>query len=562
MFAKIFYEFKNGISLVLSIMNRIKIFSFLEKNEVWLFGSLVLLNLIPLFAGSFFPTLDGPAHLYNSKLILELIQGAPDVVNQFYQLNELVPNLSGHAIIAVLLKVLPPHVAEKTFLIVYAVSLPLSFRYLLKSTLSANVVFSYFILPFVYSYLFLLGFYNFSISLIFLFLCLGFWLRSSRDKFSFGSFMILSLLSFLTFSSHLVIYGLLVAFFFLQIAITWLRHLANHPVKKRILTGEMLNLVAIVFITNLVPLFFTAVYFFKRPQTGNNYSFISWKERITYFTDFRPLIAFNYELERGYTKLLFFVFAILILAVIALKVKENFKPNRTNLTSQGILLKFTSHSSALAATACIVCILAFFILPDSDGYGGYISVRMAMLFLIFLIYWFATVISKKWIPTICIPVIVYVVVNLNMYYSEVIKSLDPVAQEIVDISEQLEPRSVIMPINASSNWLYGHYSNYLGIKEPMVILENYEANSGYFPVTWNEKRKEVNIPHGKLNKCDMIYPLSDDSNAMSIDYIFILGSFSNLNPDCQKSLSQYGDRYVKVYESSTGVLFRINGLKP
>ena len=45
----------------------------IEKVERWFFLAMTLLNLMPIFVGKFFPTMDGAAHLYNSNLINHLL---------------------------------------------------------------------------------------------------------------------------------------------------------------------------------------------------------------------------------------------------------------------------------------------------------------------------------------------------------------------------------------------------------------------------------------------------------------------------------------------------------
>ena len=539
-------------------MNLSKVFDFIGKHEVWLYYLLVLVNLIPLFVGTYFPTIDGAAHLYNSRLILELIGGSSSAVDQFYQLNELVPNLSGHVLVALFMTVLPPFLAEKLFLVIYAVGLPLSFRYLLKSTPSANVLFSYFILPFVYSYLFLLGFYNFSISLVFMFLAIGYWLKRSSEKISIGSIILLSFLCFLTFTSHLVIYGLLFSFLLAQMATAYIRWFINRREKGRFADVTWLKQLGVLLIANLIPLFFTGLYFFKRPQTGSNYEFISWAERLMYFTDFRPLIAFNYEIELAYTKVLFPLFILLIVLAGLFTVRNYFARNKMKSSRNGFFVKLVNQRSFFPAIICLISFTAFLILPDSDGYGGYISVRMALLFLIFVIYWFAAAIPQKWIAALCTPVIIYVVLGLNIYYSKVINGLNPLAKEIVSISDLIEENSIVIPIDVSNNWLLGHHSNYLGVKKPMVILENYEANSGYFPVKWNTNKAKVNFLREGWSSCSAVYPLTENEDAFQIDYLFVLGTFSSLSQDCQEIISKDQEMFEKVYESETSFLIKLN----
>lgn len=533
-----------------------KLHTFILKNEKKLFYLLVFLNLIPLFTGTFFPTLDGPAHLYNARLILDLISGSSSSVNQFFQLNELVPNLTGHAINAVFLAVLPPHLAEKLFLVLYAIGLPWSFRYLLASSQSTNVIFSFLILPFVYSYLFLLGFYNFSISLIFMFLSIGYWLRLGSNIRSFSAFIILSLLCFLTFSSHLVVYGLSFSFMLAQTGIRFLRSIEFNRERRSFNIIEGLNEVVFLLFANVVPLFFTVAYFIKRPSSKGDYSYISWDEGLSYFTSFRPLIAFNIEIEQQFTKLLFYLFVLLTAIALGIVLKKFFDRKRSNLNQSYLLSGIVNHPSLYALMICFICLMAFLILPDSDGFGGYISIRMALLFLIFMIYLFSTAIPQKWIALLCVPLIIMVIFNLNIYYSKVIRYSNKIATEIVSASDLIEPNSVIMPINVSDNWTFGHISNYLGVTKPMVILENYEANVGYFPVKWNDDKPIVGEYHDTFKYCTPPYPVVEDNNAVLVDYLFVVGSLSGLSEECSNVLLANDTLWEKSYQSENLALFK------
>lgn len=62
-----------------------------------------LVGLLSLVKGDYFPTLDGPAHLYNSHLIQVLLFQENTVVHDFVEFNpELVPNWTGHLLLAIL----------------------------------------------------------------------------------------------------------------------------------------------------------------------------------------------------------------------------------------------------------------------------------------------------------------------------------------------------------------------------------------------------------------------------------------------------------------------------
>ena len=69
----------------------------LIRLEPLFFYLIVLLYLIPVLAFKFFPTVDGPAHLYNSNLIFELWTNTDGPISNYFQFNNTItPNWSGH----------------------------------------------------------------------------------------------------------------------------------------------------------------------------------------------------------------------------------------------------------------------------------------------------------------------------------------------------------------------------------------------------------------------------------------------------------------------------------
>ena len=97
----------------------VKLFARASKHERWFFLAVTILNLFPIFISKFFPTLDGPSHLYNSNLIVNLLFNS-EGLSSFFALNpELVPNWSGHFILAAFNSIMPAFVAEKILLLVY-----------------------------------------------------------------------------------------------------------------------------------------------------------------------------------------------------------------------------------------------------------------------------------------------------------------------------------------------------------------------------------------------------------------------------------------------------------
>ncbi|GCD77529.1 hypothetical protein JCM31826_10110 [Thermaurantimonas aggregans] len=117
--------------------------------------------------------MDGPAHLYNANIIAHLLR-ENESLSEFYMINKFwIPNWTSHAFLAVLHFIMPAWLAEKILISLYVIGMALSFRFLIKQINTKSVALSIMIFPFMYSFLFHLGFYNFSISFIIFFFTKG-----------------------------------------------------------------------------------------------------------------------------------------------------------------------------------------------------------------------------------------------------------------------------------------------------------------------------------------------------------------------------------------------------
>jgi hypothetical protein len=513
----------------------------------------MLLNLIPVCAGSFFPSLDGPAHLYNSNLINSLLFCKSEVMHSYFVLNpELIPNWTGHFILSVFNFFLPAFIAEKVFVITYLIALPISFRALIKTTSPNNYLLSYFIFPFTYSYLFFLGFYNFSIALIFLFVTLNFWMRNQHSKPTLYKSIILFVLFLSTYFSHVFVFAILLLVIGIQIGFY---SIISYTTEKKELTKRTLikNLI-LFFSCSIIPLLLLVNYFYKREMGVD--AFVEKSELFSWIKNIRPLIAFNFEKEEMYSIGLFYL--LFSITAILIYTRVGSFSNIKNIFS---FIKHMKHSDIWLISAIIMLFL-YFNLPDSDGQAGYVSIRLCLLFYLFLILWVSTQNISKWFSIVTILIILYNNFNLNAYYYSVTKELNKIAEECHSVSNFIKPNSIVLPINKSDSWLYSHYSNYLGIDKPMVILENYEASTGYFPIKWNEN----DLPNTIENEKNFFGCLNWKNNINNqkrkqIDYVFILGEIDSTKNSCDSTINfVLTKNYKQVFKGNFSSLYKKTSL--
>jgi len=533
-------------------------FEKIDKVENWIFLSITILNLIPIFVGKFFPTMDGAAHLYNSNLINNLLFESK--LNDFFIFNpEPVPNWTSHLFLSILNKFTPAFIAEKVFLILYFIGLPYAFRRLVKVINSKNIFFSYLIFPFTYSFMFMLGFYNFSIAIIFMFITLQYWIKY-EDNFSIKRKIIFFLFIILTYFSHILVFAITLLLIGLNVFFKNVVQAINSPNSLNKCMINAIKKTKTLIIISFIPLLLLFYYFYSRPSTGNNV-FLKPQELIDWLKNIRSIIIYNISIEEVYTKKIFYSIIILLLAAFYNRINaigsqfHSFSKRKLYSTIKGNL-----YISDLWIFAAIIILIMYFVLPDSNGSAGFLSARLGFLFFILLIIWLSAQKYPKWLIILSVIVVLYCNFKLVKYYASAIKTLNKIAVNCNEASLQIEPNSIVLPLNYSDNWLVGHFSNYLGIDKPMIILENYECGTGYFPLKWN-KNIMPNILLGNLSSNEfpcVFWESNMENTKVKIDYVFVLGTFEKISDSCNLNIKNVVlDNYNLIYSNNNCQLYKI-----
>jgi hypothetical protein len=528
----IFYFFKNKITYLSKLVK-----------EQWLFYVLVILNLVPAFYRKILPSMDGGAHLYNSQLIQTLIFDSSSIVHQFYKLNpEIVPNWTGHFILSFFNYFFPAFIAEKVLLTAYLIAFPLAFRALIKTLSPQNVWLSYFVFLFTYHFLFLLGFYNYSIALVLMLVGLNYWIKNCTQTITITKFLTLFFILCVTYLSHIFVFAFLLFVMCVYLLVKTFSLDPSFAIRK---IKFFVQKSFILFTAAIVPLIFLFFYFYNRPSTGM--SFYETPQTLwTWILDIRPWIVYDYHREAILNRVIGGALVLMFLNLLVLRI-----------------IKFTKYKEPILKAndflflVAILALLLFFVLPDSDGAAGFVSVRFCYLFFLFFFFALSTTVYPKWIKIMVLAILLPVIIVHNFGFNKTIKSQYKIVQSIVKASRFIPENAVVLPLNFSKNWLAGNYDNYLGIDKPMVILHNYEASTGYFPVHWN-REKMPNTLLGNQNsipKClDWIGEKAHASYV--IDYVFILVDYIDEELKCKETIEKsvrqnyrllYSDEYCHLY---------------
>jgi hypothetical protein len=476
-----------------------------EKVEGKVFLFLLILNILPVIGFKYFPTLDGPAHLYNANLIRQLMLDGTVTLKQFYQFNsEIIPNWTAHFILSMSGFVLPPFLAEKVVTLFIIAGLPLAFRKLIKTIAPENILLSYMIFPFSYSFFTFLGFQNFLIAVVLMFYGLAFWFKNKENLLSVKNWLILFFLFMLIWFSHVFVFGITIFIFGIDTLFSL----------KKLKLPVFFKKVLFLISATLLPIGGLLFYFYNRSDFHPKYLEASLLLENIFSVGI--LRVFVVSTESPYTQTIGIVFLVLMLAILINVVKQK-------ISLSGIKDYLRSNSGTfLIITLCLLALV--FIVPDSDGYAGYVSLRLIFLFFLFLIVWISLHQMFNGLKTIGVVVVIVAHLSLNVYYMDKIASFNSYIADIEFLSQKIEEDKIVWPVNFFDNWFLIHFSNYLGIEKPVTIMENYEAGTGYFPIVWNKKNApEVVLMNFSESDCISSWKISN-SKTVETDYVFVQGS--------------------------------------
>jgi hypothetical protein len=489
----------------------------------------IAMNLAPIFGTNFFPTLDGPAHLYNANLIKEFWFGNSIFLEKYFSQNSnLVPNWTGHFILVFFKTFLTAAKAEKGLLLIYFISLPLAFRSLIKVVSPSNLGMSYFIFPFLYSSVFAMGFYNFSLALPLLLFTLSFWIKSENKLSSKRNIVVLFILFIATYFSHLFVFVLLLLLIGLKISQQVIFGLLKKGKNNKLVMHEGLTKAGWLMISAIVPIVLLAFYFVNRVPSGNN-EYLSYQDLWNAILNLDALIAYDRNVEQAFTRKIFYIFlGMLLLALGQWVYNALIKKKKSKI-----------ESSTFWGIATISVLALYFIMPDSDETAGYVSSRLGLIFFLIFAVWLGTQNINKFVIAFSVVCILFFNYKLINYHRSQTLILNDIAVECYQASQLVQANKVVLPIDNTNHWLLTHFSNYLGVEKPLVILENYEAYTGYFPINWNETQFP-NIFLGKKASLDfpcLYWKSNEKGKKKQADYIFVLGNSENKEDDCVKDLS-------------------------
>ena len=514
------------------------------RPEPLLFGFLLAVHLLPVWFFEYIPTQDGPAHLSLTNLLRFYDRPEGAFLREYFLPNrEAIPNWFIFLVLGKLLAFLPVPVAEKVLVSAYVVLLPVSVRYALtaldgtgRSRFLALLAF-----PFVYSFLFWMGFYNFCFSLAAFFFSVGFWLRRP-DRPGPARTAGLALLVLWVYFCHPVTLVVTVAALGTLVAWRVLLDRGSEPLGR-----SLRRWLAAPILACLPALLFLATFVGTRMRGVGDREF-AIQAKIDSLNHLVSLVALDCGAETG-TTLLAWLFVFLAAWRVWRLARE-----RRAAPADGLLL------------VAVLCVLIYFVAPDRMSGGSFIRPRLNLFPFLALLLWLG---GCEYPPRLRQGIQVAAVV-LSLYLLGTVwgrwAELDRYLAEYASAGRRIEPGSTLLALSfahsgratdgrelACRTWPFMHAQGQIAARKPLVDLALYAADTDHFPFYFRPDRNPFKLlatdPRGLYEEPPRVdFATYAERTGGRVDYVLLWSPLPKNYPAAQSVLRQL-DGYERVYTS-------------
>ncbi len=423
---------------------------------------LVIVHILPVWLFTYFPSQDGPCHLYNAYVLTALNQEQTPLLGELYQLNtKFFPNWLTHLVLAALMFVVSPLIAEKILLSMIVALVPLSLFYFINSINRGRDSYGFLGFLFSYNYLLHMGFWNFCLSVSLYFFTLGFFWRH-KEQIRIGPIVSINLLCMLIYFCHIISFALLL----LSISLLAVTLYYRNPLHVAKLLGCILPWYGVM-----------ANYLLSSTaEQSRAYGGKQWL--LDFFLNIKSLVYYT-DAHQFITRIVFGLLTILFIATIYIRVR---KKTLFNHTFPFMLL-------------CAVLTVIFFLAPWKIGTGAVINDRIHLfifpVLLPFLHESNSRFIRRGLIAIMILLSLAHVGISCRYYYY-----LNRGLHEFTSARHLVEPNTTLLVLGTDW-WNYEvqvdyvepfvQAANYYCLNNGCVNLGNYEAKFKYFPINWKQK---------------------------------------------------------------------------
>ena len=151
----------------------------------------------------YFPTQDGPSHVYNLVILKDLLNGGREWGNYFTHSLNAVPNLGFNLLCYPMLHFFPPLVVEKLFVSIFIIFMGIAIYFFLHTFNKASLPAIFLLFPIIFNFNLLMGFYSFVIAVPLFLMAFSFsW--KIRNRSTTCKFVFFNVAGFIIFYCHII----------------------------------------------------------------------------------------------------------------------------------------------------------------------------------------------------------------------------------------------------------------------------------------------------------------------------------------------------------------------
>ncbi len=435
-------------------------------------------------------TCDGPCHLYNARIVNDIWKGNNTAVyGRFYELVYTTdPNSFSTFALAALLYLFNGAVAEKVYLSAYILVYVVGFIALLRKLSGGSSYWLLSVFVFVFTYALAKGFYNLSFGIAFYFWMVWSWLRF-LDNPRPAIALLFFLCAALAFFTHLLpfVFGAITCFC-LVLSYGFSRY--NSSTQKSVAAYIVRSS---IFLVLLLSPFVAMTVWFTTKEGGLRLQLSPHLYRLIELVEFKYIINLV-PAERLWAAVAGICLTILFV-VVALKNVRGFKLHRYD----GFLF-------------CLLPIAFIYIFFPEDFMGRaiIISIRTQLFIFILVVCVLAYRQPGRQLANAGALILFACFGMLTLYRVNCRRVADSALAELLSATNHISPGAVVLPLDfcpngkdksgnliAVRNAVFHHAAQYMGVDKTLIILDNYEANMGYFPLRWKkEKNPYIHLSTG------------------------------------------------------------------
>jgi hypothetical protein len=517
-----------------------------------LFVALLALSVAPLWAVGWVPTQDGGNHV---EAVTTLLRWSRSALLQQYYLPNVgpQPNWLTQILFALLVQVMAPAAAEKVVLTGYALLLPVAFRAALPRTAAGRWA-ALAIFPFVHSFPFHMGFWNFSYSLVLFFVAVGFWHRT-RGRLDVGRGLAFTAITFVLFVAHSV--SLASAFAAITASMAWRAGLdlvrsRGRPERRRRIAGAWARRAAATYGWALPAIALLAHFLVHQPKPFS----------------YRPPLA-------EYLKHLASLYALMSLDKRELLATTGVAIVLAGTVAWGLARRRTRRARPVDGwlVASALATALYLAMPDSAADGAQLSDRLLLypfFALALWIGWSALPVRRVRAAGLALALLFAALTGVHFVkYRE----LDRSFAEYASVAPHLREGSVVLPLTLSPYGpreggaplgkkpayrveVFRHAAGYVVTERHGIDLDNSQATTKHTPLRWVPRLDPFHVlATVKFGMESQPAPCVDLPRYAAaggrIDYVLLWGRASEVRGDAcgDRLLAQLAADWERVYVS-------------